>query len=107
MAKEINWTNNPDLREDAQNKVRELKADMAGYIYKHFKGQRYIVRDIAIHSETAEALVIYTDLDYPVSGNVWARPLEMFLSPVGKEKYPDVKQSMRFEKDGKYDYNIM
>ena len=96
MAEEINWANNPDFREGAQKMVRELKEDMVGCIYKHFKGHRYIVKDIGIHSETAEALVIYTDFDNP--GNVWVRPLKMFLSPVDKEKYPDVKQEMRFEK---------
>lgn len=65
-------------------------------IYKHFKGDYYLVEDIAIHSETREKYVVYRQL-YGDVNNLYIRPYDMFLSEVDREKYPNVKQQYRFE----------
>ena len=64
-------------------------------IYKHFKGDYYLVEDIAIDSETNKPVVVYRAL-YG-ENLLYVRDLEMFLSEVDKIKYPKVKQRFRFE----------
>ncbi len=72
--------------------MREVKINK---IYKHFKGDYYLVEDIAKYSETKEEMVLYRKL-YD-DGSLWVRPKDMFLSEVDHEKYPNVKQKYRFE----------
>lgn len=72
--------------------MRELQIHR---VYRHFKGDYYLVEDVARHSETDEELVIYRKL-YE-DGSLWARPKDMFLAEVDHEKYPDVTQRYRFE----------
>lgn len=64
-------------------------------IYRHFKGNCYRIMTLATETETRQTLVVYQALygDY----QMYARELSMFMSPVDKEKYPDVKQQWRFE----------
>ncbi|MDO5568517.1 MAG: DUF1653 domain-containing protein [bacterium] len=53
-------------------------------IYQHYKGDKYIVLDIAKHSETLEDMVIYRAL-YG-DNKLWVRPLTMFNDTVNGEK---------------------
>lgn len=81
--------------------MREFKPNQ---IVRHFKRELvdpttmdylYRIVDIAIHSETKEKYMVYQGL----YGNceTYIRPLEMFMSEVDHEKYPNIKQTYRFE----------
>lgn len=65
-----------------------------GRVYRHFKGDYYLVEGLAHDSETGEPMVIYRKL-YG-DGGLWVRPLTMFQSRVDREKYPDAGQEDRF-----------
>ena len=61
-------------------------------IYRHFKGDLYIVEDIAINSETLEEIVVYRAL-YG-DNKLWVRPLSMFFDEVNKNKYTSEKKAI-------------
>jgi hypothetical protein len=80
-------------REDAKTmsvNMKLLERDVdderfrVGGIYQHFRsGNNYRVIALARHSETLDNLVVYSQL-YGL-GDVWTRPLEMFLESVEHE----------------------
>lgn len=82
-----------------------------GDVVQHFKRETienpettylYLIIDIAEHTETKEKLVIYKALykneKMGVNFGTYARPYDMFMSEVDREKYPNIKQKYRFEK---------
>jgi len=68
-----------------------------GDVYRHFKGTEYVIVSRAVHTETEEPLVLYTeivDLDDPAlldlslawdRETLWARPEKMFLETVTRD----------------------
>lgn len=76
-----------------------------GMIVRHFKRELvenkdsldylYLILGFAKHTETGEKLVIYQAL-YG-EGEIYARPYDMFMGKVDKEKYPNIKQEYRLE----------
>lgn len=79
---------------------REVKVNT---VYRHFKGSRALVLTLCKHSETMEDMVVYACIGNASDANhkdaIYVRPLEMFLSEVDHDKYPDVKQKYRFEEE--------
>lgn len=66
-----------------------------GKIFRHFKGDLYLVEDSVIHSETQEKMVLYRAL-YGNCG-LFVRPYEMFLEEVPEGKENPTGQKYRFE----------
>ena len=65
-------------------------------VWRHFKDKLYRIVTIAQHTETGEQMVVYQAM-YGEEG-YYVRPLDMFMSEVDREKYPDVENKWRFEK---------
>ena len=85
-----------DTVDTTKDNVSENPAEVKIHgIYRHFKGDLYIVEDIAWHSESGEKLVSYRAL-YG-DGTLYVRPYDMFIGKVDREKYPDAAQEYRFQ----------
>lgn len=93
----------PNILNSYNNLDYNYEGVRVGDVYLHFKHEKdsieniinymYIVVDIAEHTETGEALIIYKAL----YGNnkTYARPANMFISPVDKVKYNKIEQQER------------
>ena len=98
---EINETEESENR-NADTPKRDIQV---GDIVQHYKREwvspetseyLYKVLAVAYHTENGEKLVIYQALYAPFK--ICARPYDMFMSEVDREKYPDIRQKYRFEK---------
>ena len=98
---EINETEESENR-NADTPKRDIQV---GDIVQHFKREwvsadtseyLYKVLAVAHHTENGEKLMIYQALYAPFK--ICARPYDMFMSEVDREKYPDIRQKYRFEK---------
>ncbi len=68
--------------EEISDKIKRAeKLVKVGAKYRHFKGEEYRVREIALHSETLEEMVIYEPL-YKTGAKFWVRPLDNFLEKI-------------------------
>lgn len=67
-------------------------------IYRHFKGDYYLIVCVAKKEENGELVVVYRSLDG--SDTVWSRPLSEFRSKVPADKVNPTGQEHRFERVG-------
>ncbi|MBQ5848569.1 MAG: DUF1653 domain-containing protein [Treponema sp.] len=75
--------------------MKEKIETFKGKTVRHFKGNMYLIEEIAMHSETNEWMVVYRAL-YGACG-CYVRPYEMFFEEVPKEKSNPTGQKYRFE----------
>lgn len=71
------------LEEGNAAKVQEpIEQDgvVVGALYRHFKGNDYVVIGIGKHSETLEDMVVYQEING--EKKIWVRPLAMFTEKV-------------------------
>lgn len=96
-----------ELQEQKNPAVGEVpeRDILVGDIVQHFKREwvssetseyLYKVLAFAQHTETGEKLVVYQGMYPPFK--ICARPYDMFMSEVDREKYPKIRQKYRFEK---------
>jgi hypothetical protein len=81
---------------DAERAMEKRENPRPGELYRHFKNRMYQVIAVARDAETRRLYVVYQAL-YGGFG-VWIRPLENFMSPVDRSKYPESVQDWRFER---------
>ena len=89
-----------------------MKAKIQTGVYRHYKGQRYLVIGIARHSETEESFVVYVPLEKRNPKNskerqrLCVRPLtgpEGFTTIVNKPKY----KGSRFKLEIPIDFGLL
>ena len=88
---------------EVEEKIFQRETPRPMEIYRHFKGNRYVViNGEAVNctngTDADEKFVVY--FEYGKTSKIYIRKQSEFLSPVDKEKYPDAKQEWRFEKVG-------
>lgn len=80
---------------DILSREAELRSSINS-IYKHFKGDIYILLDIAQHTETEDLMVVYRAL-YG-EHKLFVRPIDMFLSECTLEQQDRYGVKYRFTK---------
>lgn len=72
--------------------MKEIKV---GRIYRHYKGDYYLVENVAKDADTLKEFVVYRGL-YE-NGPLWIRPLNEFLALLDKSLQETSGQTHRFE----------
>lgn len=70
---------------------------LIGKVYRHFKGNYYFVRNVALDSESKERMVVYSPLYDRQDSMIWVRPEKMFLEIIPERPDNVTGQKHRFE----------
>lgn len=66
-----------------------------GGVYRHFKGNKYLVEGLAYNSENKELMVVYKEL-YG-EGKMWVRPVKEFIEEIDRSREDNIEvQDKRF-----------
>ena len=75
-----------------RKKQTRLNSSIPCGVYRHYKGEHYLVQGVAKHSETEEAFVVYVQLYARGGCPLWVRPLEHFTGQVAGRNGRRVKR---------------
>ena len=82
----------------------ERQSINAGEIYRHFRGNLYQIVTVGKHADSLEEYVVYQALYGKFE--VYIRSMQDFFQILDKDKYPDARQKVRFEKVEKDDLEL-
>ena len=68
-----------------------------GEVYRHFKGNYYVVEDVALDSETKERVVVYKPIYDREDSRIWVRREKMFVEEIPERPDNITGQKHRFE----------
>lgn len=74
--------------------LREPRTYHIGEVYRHFRGGRYRLLEVATDTENGDEVAVYASME---NGKVWCCPLYEFLAPVDREEYPEEHKKWKFE----------
>lgn len=86
-------TNLNDEESELFNRIDTLN-NHESKLVKHFNKKFYLILGVVEHTQTSEEMVVYKAM----YGNYkkYVMPIDIFLSKVDKNKYPDIEQEYNF-----------
>lgn len=80
---------NAKLNEMIRRVVDDPATPKPSSVWKHYKGERYLVQGLAVSESTEEILVCYTAQNDPLQFSIpWTRPLEEWRQIVSHNGVP-------------------
>ena len=81
---------------ELQELLQEVRGEMVGQKYRHFKGGIYEVTGIAINEYGTIGVIYRNVAENPEF--LWTRTLKNFVEQLDMKEYPTAEQIMRFQR---------